>query len=233
MKRTPDNPVESVNPVMDKKEEGTTNTTTKKTTAKKTTTRKASTTKKVTTEQKAPAKRGRPAKKAPDATKAMTEQKAPVQQPENQQIERMEDDRLDRILKLSQNNSELIDSVNRKVSRVEERMIYMEQKTDKQEDKREEKKPSRFNSENIKKWLQSDSKLPVWGLIILALLIIFLTVWLDATVHHGPATERIGTTNVVYISNKNNDVTTDEPVKIAPDGVSVGEDIVIEYSDKK
>ena len=221
MKRTPDNPVESVTPVMDKKEEGTTNTTTKKTTAKK------------TTAKKAPAKRGRPAKKAPDATKAMTEQKAPVQQPENQQIERMEDDRLDRILKLSQNNSELIDSVNRKVSRVEERMIYMEQKTDKQEDKREEKKPSRFNSENIKKWLQSDSKLPVWGLIILALLIIFLTVWLDATVHHGPATERIGTTNVVYISNKNNDVTTDEPVKIEPDGVSVGEDIVIEYGDKK
>ncbi len=257
MKRTPENPVESVNPVMDKKEEGTTNATTKKTTAKKTTAKKAPVAKKTTASKKAPAKRGRPAKKAPANNATAAKRGRPAkQEPAPQEntpienspeVERQQDDRLDRILKLTQENSESLYQLGKRVNNVEERVIYMAQNNVKednsqiQEDKRnqevpkpdeKEKKPSRLNDENLKKWLKSDSKLPVWGLIILALLIIFLTVWLDATLHHGPATERIGTTNVIYMSHLDNDSAIDKTVQIEPTGVSIGKEVIIETGDK-
>ena len=298
MKRTPDNPVESITPVKDTKK-GDTMEDTKKASTRKTSSGKQTTKKPANNKATAPAKKGRPKKTVPEQipapAKSVPEQiPAPIV---NQQVEREEDDRIDRVLKITSETAERLTRLCQRVNRVEERVICLQQTPTKEETTVEktsneqtgneqqnppqtsEKKPSRFSDENIKKWLKSDSKLPIWALIFLVLMLVLMAAFLSAEVRANSANvpasaiaaEPSSDTNVVtakqggiaingdvtftltperyatkegsavditrsvpliYINYHGEDQDITDPVKIGPANVSVGEDVVVESSDK-
>ena len=151
-------------------------------------------TKKPAPAKKAPAKkRGRPASKKTPAKKAPVRntpaKKAPVEKKNdsvketpNQDVEQQAPDtRLDDILKLTQNNAEMIGVVNRKVNRIEERMDDMKNAREVEQTPSPEPTPvatttpaekCRRASDKLYDWLKGYKRIPGWVLLLLILMLL-------------------------------------------------------------
>ena len=194
--------------------------------------------------KKAPAKkRGRPASKKAPAKKGTTANETPAkkvslnkntvkqeaeQLDPNQKAEQQKpDNRLDDILKLAQNNAEMISSLNRKVNKLDERMDNMTDqnpRTTPNEDK------LKNGFDRFVNWLKADKKLPGWVLLLLVILLLILTLLLDGAMFANRKAEMVKAPTVVTAQHGSIAVNGNVTINVYQDRATAAEGTEVETS---